>query len=51
VTAWADAEGSGFTFATTNDLNCPVYNAALFGAAAGSISAAAAPAAACSDRA
>jgi autotransporter-associated beta strand protein len=30
VTAWADAEGSGFTFAVTNDLNCPVYDATLF---------------------
>ncbi len=30
VTAWADAEGSGFTFATTNDLNCPVYDRTLF---------------------
>lgn len=35
VTAWADAEGSGFAFATTNDLNCPVYNAALFGGRGG----------------
>ncbi len=35
VTAWADAEGSGFTFATTNDFNCPVYNAALFGGRGG----------------
>ena len=30
VTAWADAEGRGFTFATTNDLNCPVYDRTLF---------------------
>jgi autotransporter-associated beta strand protein len=30
VTVWADAEGSGFTFATTNDLNCPVYDRTLF---------------------
>ena len=35
VTAWADAEGSGFVFATTNDLNCPVYDAALFGGRGG----------------
>ncbi len=30
VTAWADAEGSGFTFATTEDSHCPVYDRALF---------------------
>ena len=30
VTIWADAEGRGFTFATTNDLNCPVYDRNLF---------------------
>jgi autotransporter-associated beta strand protein len=35
VTTWADAEGSGFTFATTNDLNCPVYDATLFGGRGG----------------
>lgn len=30
VTAWADATGSGFTFAVTNNLNCPVYERSLF---------------------
>jgi len=30
VTAWADAGGSGYTFATTNDIHCPVYDRALF---------------------
>ncbi len=35
VTVWADAEGSGFTFATTNDLNCPVYDRTLFNGCGG----------------
>ena len=30
VTVWADAAGSGFTFATTNNVNCPVYDRTLF---------------------
>lgn len=30
VTVWADAAGSGFTFATTNSVNCPVYDRTLF---------------------
>jgi len=35
VTSWADAEGSGFTFSTTNDLNCPVYDSSMFGGRGG----------------
>ena len=30
VTSWADAEGSGFTFAVTNNIHCPVYDRTLF---------------------
>lgn len=30
VTVWADAAGSGFTFATTEDSHCPVYDRTLF---------------------
>jgi autotransporter-associated beta strand protein len=35
VTSWADAEGSGFTFSSSSDTNCPVYDASLFGGRGG----------------
>jgi len=35
VTAWADAEGSGFNFAQATQTNCPVYDATLFGGRGG----------------
>jgi autotransporter-associated beta strand protein len=51
VTAWADAEGSGFVFATTNDLNCRSMTPRSSAVVADSTSVAAAHADACSVRA
>ena len=30
VTSWADADGSGYTFSSATDTNCPVYDSSLF---------------------